>query len=83
MCNKDWPIRVEFYDGSKYENGTLITCFVNMAESKYSSNTRGCLNKVVNGFDEDQKVDWIVYLSAGYNARILWYHDFAEALIKR
>jgi hypothetical protein len=82
-CNKDWPIRVEFYDGSKYTNGTLITCTVNMAESKNSSNTRDCLNKAVNGFDKVQKVDWIVYLTAGYNSRILWYHDFAEALINR
>jgi hypothetical protein len=82
-CNKNWPIRVEFLDGSKYDNGTLITCFVNMAESKHSSNTKECLNKVVNGFDKVQAVDWIVYLSAGYNSRILWYHDFAAALIKR
>ena len=54
-----------------------------MAESKHSSNTKQCLNKVVNGFDKVQTVDWIVYLSAGYNSRILWYHDFADALIKR
>ena len=87
-CNKDWPIRIEFYDGSKFENGTLKVCFVNMAESKNSSNTQNCLNNVVNGFDSNEngtsrKVDWIVYLTAGYNARILWYHDFAETLIKR
>ena len=87
-CNKDWPIRIEFYDGSKFENGTLKVCFVNMTDSKNSSNTRNCLNKVVNGFDSSgngtsRKVDWIVYLTAGYNARILWYHDFSETLIKR
>ena len=79
---------MEFYDGSKFENGTLKVCFVNMAESKNSSNTQNCLNNVVNGFDSNEngtsrKVDWIVYLTAGYNARILWYHDFAETLIKR
>ena len=54
-----------------------------MAESKHSENTKQCLNKVVNGFDNVKNVDWIVYLSAGYNSRILWYHDFAETLIKR
>ena len=85
VCNKNWPIRIEFYDGSKYENGSLVTCFVNMAESKTSTNTKSCLNKVVNGFNEDNEdlVDWIVYLSAGFNSRILWFHDFAETLIKR
>ena len=83
-CNKNWPIRIQFYDGSKYENGTLKTCFVNMAESKNSSNTKSCLNNVVNGFDTDsKKLDWIVYVTAGFNARILWYHDFSETLIKR
>ena len=87
-CNKDWPIRIEFYDGSKYENGTLKVCFVNMAESKHSQNTQNCLNKVVNGFDSSsnetiEKLDWIVYVTAGYNSRILWYHDFAETLINR
>ena len=87
-CNKDWPIRIEFYDGSKHENGTLKVCFVNMAESKYSPNTQSCLDSVVDGFNSSsngtiEKVDWIVYVTAGYNARILWYHDFAEALINR
>ena len=88
ICSKDWPIRIEFYDGSKYEDGSLKVCFVNMAESKYSSNTQNCLNSVVNGFDSSssetiEKLDWIVYVTAGYHARILWYHDFAETLINR
>ena len=83
-CNVNWPIRVEFYDGSKYVNGTLKVCTINMVESKYSSSTQDCLSKVVNGFDRNsKKVDWIVYITAGYNARILWYHDFAETLLKR
>ena len=54
-----------------------------MGESKENANTKQCLNKVVNGFDKAQTVDWIVYLTSGYMADILWYHDFAEALIKR
>ena len=83
-CNKRWPIRVQFYDGSKYDNRTLKVCTVNMAESKYSNNTQDCLNKVVNGFDTpSKKVDWIVYITAGYYAQNLWYHDFAETLINR
>lgn len=84
ICNKDWPIRVLFYDGSKYHNGTKKTCTVNMAESKHSSNTKECIHKAVHGFGEvETPLDWIVYLSGGFNARILWYHDFAEALINR
>ena len=83
-CNESWPIEIQFYDGSKYNNGTLKTCNVNMAESKTSVNTKNCLDKVVNGFDDTtEKLDWLVYITAGYNARILWYHDFAETLIKR
>lgn len=83
-CNQSWPIEVQFYDGSKYENNTLKTCKVNMAESRYSCNTLACLDKVINGFSsEKESLDWLVYLSAGYNARILWYHDFAETLLRR
>ena len=84
-CNLDWPIRVQFYDGSKDVNGNLETCTIVMSESKASQGTTSCLQKVLHGFDPNkvEKVDWIVYITAGYNARILWYHDFAEALIQR
>ena len=56
-----------------------------MSESKEGQKTTNCLEKVLNGFDTNkvEKVDWIVYITAGYNARILWYHDFAEVLIQR
>ena len=84
-CNSDWPIRVQFYDGSKDVNGNLKTCTIDMSESKASQKTTNCLGKVLNGFDSSkvEKLDWIVYITAGYNARILWYHDFAEVLIQR
>ena len=54
-----------------------------MAESKSSANTRNCLDQAFNGFENGTSPDWIVYITAGYNARILWYHDFSDALIKR
>ena len=82
-CDESWPIRVEFNDGSKYTNGSLKTCTINMAESKSSANTRHCLDQAFNGFENGTSPDWIVYITAGYNARILWYHDFSDALIKR
>ena len=83
ICNKNWPIRIEFNDGSKYKNGTLKTCTVNLADSKNSSSTQTCMKTVLNGFGEVKKLDWVVYITAGFNSRILWYHDFSEALIKR
>ena len=88
-CNASWPTEIIFNDGTKFENGTLKTCSINMAEDKTSDNTRNCLNKVVHGFDFGQEnhtsvqLDWIVYVSAGYNARVLWYYDLSEALINR
>ena len=82
-CNESWPIRVEFNDGSRYANGSLKTCTINMAESRSSANTRHCLDQAFNGFENGTSPDWIVYITAGYNARILWYHDFSDALIKR
>jgi len=55
-----------------------------MAESKHSDNTKKCINKAIHGFGEvENTLDWIVYLSGGYNSRVLWYHDFADALINR
>ena len=81
-CISSWPIEVQFYDGSKYYNGTLKTCSVYLSE--YNLQTTRCLEKVVNGFnDKTEKLDWLVYVTSGYNARILYYYDFAETLIKR
>ena len=82
-CNESWPIVILFLDGSKYDNGTHKKCTVNMAEPKNSYNTRNCLDKAFNGFDKNETLDWIVYIAAGFHARIQWYNDIAEALIKR
>ena len=82
-CTETWPIKIQFLDGTKYENGSLKTCIVNMADLKYSDNTKNCLKEAVYGFDTYERLDWLVYITAGYKARMLWYHDFAETLIKR
>ena len=54
-----------------------------MAQPKNSKNTKSCVDMALNGWDKKEKPDWIVYITSGYNARILWYHDFSKALITR
>ena len=54
-----------------------------MAQPKDSKNTKSCVDMALNGWDQKEKPDWIVYITSGYNARILWYHDFSKALITR